>query len=72
MNKNGKPKQAVLFIMRVTLLHVFLAFSCMSYCFAGTADGQEILDKRITLNLSSKEIRTVLKMITTSTEVGFT
>jgi len=72
MNKNGKPKQAVLFIMRVTLLHVFLAFSCMSYCFAGTADGQEILDKRITLNLSSKEIRTVLKMITTSTEIGFT
>lgn len=58
--------------MRVTLLHVFLALSCMSYCFAGTADGQEVLDKRITLNLSSKEIRTVLKMITTSAEVGFT
>lgn len=58
--------------MRVTLLHVFLALSCMSYCFAGTADGQEVLDKRISLNLSSKEIKTVLKMITTSAEVGFT
>jgi len=58
--------------MRVTLLHVFLALSCISYCFATTADGQEILDKRITLHLSSKEIRTVLKMITTSAEVGFT
>ncbi|HVW60071.1 MAG TPA: SusC/RagA family TonB-linked outer membrane protein [Puia sp.] len=58
--------------MRVTLLHVFLALSCMSYCFAGTADGQEVLDKRISLNLSSKEIKTVLRTITTSAEVGFT
>jgi len=72
MNKSGKPKQAVFFIMRVTLLHVFLAFSCISYSFAGTADGQEILDKKISLNLSSKELKTVLKMITTSAEVGFT
>src|SRR5258708_16801335 len=72
MNKSGKPKHAVYFIMRVTLLHVFLALSCISYSFAGTADGQEILDKKISLNLSSKELKTVLKMITTSAEVGFT
>jgi iron complex outermembrane receptor protein len=72
MNKSGKPKQALFFIMRVTLLHVFLAFSCISYSFAGTANGQEILDKKISLNLSSKELKTVLKMITTSAEVGFT
>jgi len=44
----------------------------MSYCFAGTADGQEVLDKKISLNLSSKELKTVLRMITTSAEVGFT
>src|ERR1700754_4470494 len=72
MNKSGKPKQAVFFIMRVSLLHVFLAISCISYSFAGTVDGQEILDKKISLNLSAKELKTVLKVITTSTEVGFT
>jgi len=72
MNKNGKPKQAVLFIMRVTLLHIFLALSCISYCFAGKADGQEVLDKKLSLHLSSKELKTVLKDISSFTAVGFT
>jgi len=58
--------------MRVTLLQFFLVLSCVSYSFAGKADGQEILDKKISLNLSSKEMKTVLKMITSSAEVGFT
>src|SRR5579863_8811624 len=72
MNKNGKPKQAVLFIMRVSLLQIFLVLSCVSYSFAGTATGQEVLDKKVSLNLPSKEIRTVLKAIAASTEIGFT
>jgi iron complex outermembrane receptor protein len=72
MNKNGKPKQAVLFIMRVTLLQFFLVLSCVSYSFAGKADGQEILDKKVSLHLPSKEIRTVLKAIAASTDIGFT
>jgi iron complex outermembrane receptor protein len=72
MNKNGKPKQAVLFIMRVTLLQFFLLVSCISYSFAGTADGQEILEKKVSLNLPSKEIKTILKAIAASTEIGFT
>ncbi|WP_459065494.1 carboxypeptidase-like regulatory domain-containing protein, partial [Flavitalea flava] len=58
--------------MRVTLLHIFLALSFISYSFAGKADGQEILDKKISLNLSSKEMKAVLKTISNSTEVGFT
>src|SRR3954463_12500808 len=72
MNKNGKPKPAVLFIMRVTLLQFFLLLSCISYSFADKVNGQEILDKKISLNLSSKEMKTVLRMIANSTEVGFT
>ena len=67
MNKNGKPKQAVLFIMRVTLLQFFLVVSCISYSFAGKADGQEILEKKVSLNLPSKEIKTILKAIAAST-----
>ena len=34
MNKNGKPKQAVLFIMRVSLLQFFLVVSYISYCYS--------------------------------------
>jgi iron complex outermembrane receptor protein len=72
MNKNGKPKQAVLFIMRVTLLQCLLVLSCISYSFAGKADGQEILDKKVSLNLPSREIRAILRTISASTEIGFT
>jgi iron complex outermembrane receptor protein len=72
MNKNGKPKQAVLFIMRVTLLQSLLVLSCISCAFAGKADGQEILDKKVSLNLPFREIKAVLKTIAASTEIGFT
>jgi iron complex outermembrane receptor protein len=72
MNKNGKPKQAVLFIMRVSLLQFFLVVSYISYAIPGKVAGQEILDKKVSLNLPSKEIRTVLKAIAASTETGFT
>jgi len=72
MNKNGELKHALLFIMRVTLLNILLAVSLTSYTFANHADGQEILDKKVSLNLPSKEIRAVLKTIAAYTEVGFT
>jgi len=72
MNKTGKPKQAVLFIMRASLLQIFLAAGFMSYAFANDASGQEILDKRVSFNLPAREIRAVLKTIASTTEVGFT
>ena len=72
MNKNGEPKQALLFIMRVTLLNLLLTLSLASYVFADKASGQEVLDKKLSLNLPSKEIKAVLKTITAYTEVGFT
>jgi iron complex outermembrane receptor protein len=72
MNKTGEPKHALLFIMKVTLLHILLTVSLSSYTFAKNADGQEILDKKLSLNLPSKEIKAVLKTISSYTEVGFT
>jgi iron complex outermembrane recepter protein len=72
MNKNGKPKQAVLFIMRVTLLQCFLILSCLSYSFANKVEGQEILDKKVSLDLPARDIRVILKTISASAEIGFT
>jgi iron complex outermembrane receptor protein len=72
MNKNGEPKRALLFIMKVSLLQILLTVSFVSYSFAKNADGQEILDKKVSLNLPSKEIKAVLKTIAASTQVGFT
>ncbi|HEX4372105.1 MAG TPA: hypothetical protein VHZ50_02265, partial [Puia sp.] len=72
MNKNGEPKHALSFIMKVSLLQIILTVSFMSYSFAKTANGQEVLDKKVSLNLPSKEIKAVLKTIAASTQVGFT
>jgi hypothetical protein len=72
MNKNGEPKHALLFIMKVSLLQFLLAVSFISYTFANSANGQEVLDRKISLNLSSREIKAVLKTITSYTQVGFT
>lgn len=72
MNKNGEPKQAVLFIMRLLLLQSLLLLTCISCCFAGKADGQEVLDKKVSLNLPGREIKYVLRSITASTAIGFT
>ncbi len=72
MNKFGDPKQVLLFIMRVTLLQLMLTVSLFSYAFADKANGQEVLDKKVSLNLPSKEIKAVLKTITAYTQVGFT
>jgi iron complex outermembrane recepter protein len=72
MNKNGESKHALLFIMKVSLLQILLTLSFLSYSFAKTASGQEVLDKKVSLNLSSKEIKLVLKEIATNAEVGFT
>ena len=58
--------------MRVTLLQCLLVLSCISYSFAGKADGQEILDKKVSLNLPSREIRSILRTISAFTEIGFT
>ncbi|HET6254411.1 MAG TPA: SusC/RagA family TonB-linked outer membrane protein [Puia sp.] len=58
--------------MRVSLLQIFLVVSYLSYALPGKAAGQEILDKKVSLNLPSREIRAVLKAIAASTEIGFT
>lgn len=58
--------------MRVTLLQIFLVAGLISYSFANDANGQEILDKRVSLNLPSREVKMVLRTIASTTEVGFT
>ncbi len=72
MNKIGEPKHALLFIMRVALFQILITVSLCGYTFAKTADGQGVLDKKISLNLPSKEMKAVLKSIAEYSAVGFT
>ncbi|MDP4213546.1 MAG: TonB-dependent receptor plug domain-containing protein, partial [Bacteroidota bacterium] len=58
--------------MKVTLLQILLTFSLMSYSFAKNADGQGVLDKKVSLNLTAREMKAVLRTIAASAEVGFT
>jgi len=61
MNKNGKRKHAALFIMKLTLLQIFLSISLVSYTFAKDANGQEVLDRKVSVNLPAEEMKVVLK-----------
>src|SRR5579862_1469043 len=72
MNKNVERKQALLFIMRISLLQILFTISLISYSFANRANGQEVLDKKLSLNLPAKEIKAVLKTIAANVQVGFT
>src|SRR5579863_7680655 len=73
MNKNGEEhKHALLFIMRISLLQILITLSLASFTLANNANGQEILDKKLSLNLPAKEIKTVLKTIAANMQIGFT
>lgn len=72
MNKTRKFKHAAVFVMRFTLLQLFFTASLATYTFAGTLHGQEVLNKKVSINVSSEEIKSVLKTISSITAVGFT
>src|SRR5579862_1844899 len=72
MNKNEERKHALLFIMRISLLQIVLTLSVISATFANHANGQEILDRKLSLDMEGKEIKAVLKTIAADLQIGFT
>ena len=72
MNKTLKFSDAVVFVMRVTLLQLLLTTSLLTYTFAGGLHGQEILEKKVSISVSGEEIKSVLRKISSVAEVGFT
>ena len=67
MNKPKWNQETLLFLMRITLLHIIL--TSFSVVFANAVDtmGQEILDRKVTLDIESEEFHQALLMISEQT-----
>lgn len=58
--------------MKVALLPLLLVTAFFTCSFAHTAHGQEILDKKLTLEMPARELKVVLKAISSEADVNFT
>lgn len=73
MNK-PKPVQyrSVVFFMRVTIVQILITGATLMLGYAYDTSGQEVLDRRVTLEIEKKEIKEVLAQIEGQIDVKFT
>ena len=70
---NSKTIQQVLYaLMRITLPQVFLMIAFTTLVSAAPSKGQEILNRKVSLDVHDKDIKTVLSEIEKQTSVVFT
>jgi TonB-linked SusC/RagA family outer membrane protein len=72
MKKSRKLVRLPLTIIKMTLAQLLIATTFSLAAFAGPAEGQEILKKRVTYHANDQEIKKVLKGLEKLTEVYFT
>ncbi|PSL47804.1 TonB-linked SusC/RagA family outer membrane protein [Chitinophaga niastensis] len=72
MHKFANSNRTVIFFMRVALLQICLLFCLLTCSFAKDAHAQEVLSKKVSLNLPPSDLRNILKTITEKTAVNFT
>ena len=63
MNKLKPVQQGLLFLMRVTLIQMLITSLTMALAYAVPTMGQEVLERKITLDVDGTEFQQVLKLI---------
>lgn len=71
MNKPKPIQQGVVFLMRVTLIQILITSLTMAMANAVDTMGQEVLDRKITLNVEATEFQQVLRLIGKQAKVKF-
>src|SRR5665213_1591712 len=71
MKKNGALKKIIFHAMRGTVLQMALILGFAGNLLAKDADGQNLLDKKITLTVTNQLFKNVLQKIEKATEVKF-
>ena len=71
MNKKGKLLPFIFYIMKVTLLLVYTMITFVNIALAKETNGQEILDKKITLSINKQGLKTILVSIERAAEIKF-
>ncbi|NOS55320.1 MAG: TonB-dependent receptor [Cyclobacteriaceae bacterium] len=65
-------KSRLLFFMRITLANIFLSSMLITIGYAADVHGQEILDRKVTLDVTNKTVKDVLLEIEAKANVKFT
>ncbi|TKK65117.1 TonB-dependent receptor [Ilyomonas limi] len=71
MKKTGLRIQIPSFVMKVALLYSFLTLGLTVWSFAKEADGQEVLDKKITISIKEENFKSALQKISQEAGVKF-
>lgn len=73
MKNNPKPyRNTLLFLMKVTLLHVMITSLSMVFSYALDSHGQGVLDRKVSLQLENTKVKDVLAEIEAKAGVSFT
>ena len=64
-------QETLLFLMRITLLHIILTSFSIAFANAVDTMGQEILSRKVTIDIESEEFQHALKLISEQTKVKF-
>ncbi|MEJ1237566.1 TonB-dependent receptor [Chryseolinea sp. T2] len=71
-NKSKPIRNALLFFMKVTLINILITSVSVMMAYAIDTNGQEVLDRRVTLHTENAEVKAVLSEIERKVDVKFT
>jgi hypothetical protein len=71
-NKPNPIRNALLFFMKITLIHMLITSVSIMMGYAVDSSGQEVLERKLTLQTENADIKTVLSEIEKKADVKFT
>jgi TonB-linked SusC/RagA family outer membrane protein len=71
-NKSKPIRNALLFFMKITLINMLISSMSVMMAFAIDTNGQEVLDRKVTLRAENAEIKAILSEIERKADVKFT
>jgi TonB-linked SusC/RagA family outer membrane protein len=73
MKNNPKPyRNTLLFLMKITLIHVLISSVTIVFSYALETHGQSLLNRTVSLRLENRKVKDVLSEIEVKTGVSFT
>ncbi|HEY5916433.1 MAG TPA: TonB-dependent receptor [Chryseolinea sp.] len=71
-NKPNPIRNALLFFMKITLIHMLITSVSIMMGYAVDSSGQEVLERKLTLQTENADVKTVLAEIEKKADVKFT
>ncbi len=68
----NQTKRRLLFLMKIGLANIILSITLITIGTAADVSGQEVLERKVTLNVRNKSIKEVLQVIEEKADVKFT